>query len=216
MADRPGVILANTNMRERKRMSKSISLELDDSLWDHVFQVAPLVMIGTREPDGGYDFAPKSRIVNLTPQHFGFVCRESHATYRNVVRERAFTVSWPGPRQIVMTSAAAAPRCEDGEKKTLKGLPTIAAKQVDGQWLADCSLTVECRLDRVIDDLGDDDLVIGRVVAAWASPDAMRNAKTPDRQVVHEHPILAYLHPSQFATIDKSVGFPFPKGFTRG
>jgi flavin reductase (DIM6/NTAB) family NADH-FMN oxidoreductase RutF len=114
-----------------------------------------------------------------------------------------------------MTSAAAAPRCEDGEKKTLKGLPTVAAKQVDGEWLAGCSLNVECRLDRVIDDLGDDDLVIGRVVAAWASPDAMRSAKTPDRQIVHEHPLLAYLHPSQFATIDKSVGFPFPKGFTR-
>lgn len=197
-------------------MSDQISLELDDSLWDHVFQVSPLVMIGTREADGGYDFAPKSRIVNLTPRHLGFVCRESHATYRNAVRERAFTVSWPGPQQIVMTSAAAAPRCEDGEKKTLKGLPTVAAREVDGKLLAGCSLNVECRLERVIDDLGEDQLVIGRVVAAWASPDAMRSATTPDHEIVHKRPILAYLHPSQFATIDKSVGFPFPKGFTRG
>jgi flavin reductase (DIM6/NTAB) family NADH-FMN oxidoreductase RutF len=196
-------------------MSELVALQLDDSLWEHVFQVAPLVIVGTRESDGTTDFAPKSRIVNLTPRHFGFVCRNSHATYRNAVREGAFTVSWPGPHQIVMTSAAAAPRCEDGQKKTLKGLPTVAAREVDGELLAGCSLNVECRLDRVIDDLGDDDLVIGRIVAAWAAPGAMRNSKTPDNQIVRDHPLVAYLHPSQFATIETSVGFPFPKGFTR-
>jgi flavin reductase (DIM6/NTAB) family NADH-FMN oxidoreductase RutF len=196
-------------------MSDLVALELDDSLWDHVFQVAPLVMVGTREPDGACDFAPKHRIVTLTSQHFGFVCRESHATYRNAVRERAFTVSWPGPQHIVMASAAAAPRCEDGEKKAMRALHTVAAKEIDGELLAGCSMHVECRLERVIDDLGDDRLVIGRIVAARAAPDAIRNAKTPDEQIVREHPLLAYLHPSQFATIESSVGFPFSKGFTR-
>ncbi len=196
-------------------MSSLVPLELDDSLWENVFQVAPLVMVGTREPDGSYDFAPKHRIVTLTPRHFGFVCRESHATYRNALRENAFTVSWAGPQHVVMTSAAAAPRCEDGEKKAMHGMPTIAAKEVDGVLLEGCALHIECRLDRVIDDLGDDDLVIGRIVAAWATEDALRNARTPDSKVVHEHPLLAYLHPSQFATIEHSVGFPFSKGFSR-
>ena len=196
-------------------MSNLVPLELDGSLWERVFQVAPLVVVGTREPDGGHDFAPKHRVVTLTPRHFGFVCRESHATYRNALRERAFTVSWPGPHQIVMTSAAASSRCEDGEKKALRGLPTLVAERVDGVLLAGCCLYVECRLERVIDDLDDDGLVIGRIVAAWAAPDALRNAKAPDHTVVHQRPLLVYLHPSQFATIEKSVGFPFPKGFTR-
>ncbi len=196
-------------------MCDLVPLELDGPLWERVFQVAPLVVVGTREPDGGHDFAPKHRVVTLTPRHFGFVCRESHATYRNALREQAFTVSWPGPRQIVMTSAAASSRCEDGEKRALRGLPTLPAKRVDGMLLAGCCLHVECRLERVIDDLDDDGLVIGRIVAAWAAPDALRNARTPDRTVVHQRPLLAYLHPSQFATIEKSAGFPFPKGFTR-
>ena len=106
-------------------MSDLVGLELDNKLWDHVFQVAPLVMVGTREPDDSFDFAPKHRVVQLTPEHFGFVCRRSHATYRNALRERAFTVSWPTPRHIVQTSAAATPRCEDGEKKAMQALKKI-------------------------------------------------------------------------------------------
>lgn len=191
-----------------------VALELDGSLWERVFQVAPLVMVGTREPDGGFDFAPKHRVVALTPRHFGFVCRDSHATYRNARRERSFTVSWPGPRHIVMASASAAPRCEDGDKRAMEGLRVFDAKRVDGALLDGCALHVECELERMVDDLGDDGLVIGRIVAAWASPDALRNARTRDSEVVHAHPLLAYLHPGRFATIDRSVGFPFPKGFS--
>lgn len=196
-------------------MSDLVELELDDALWDHVFQVAPLVMVGTREPDGGFDFAPKHRVVQLTPSHFGFVCRHSHATLRNALREHAFTVSWPTPHHIVMTSAAATPRCEDGEKRAMQALHTVPAKQVDGVLLEGCPLHVECRLERVIDDLGTDCLVIGKIVAAWAQRDALRNPEVTDRELVHEHPLLAYMHPSQFATVDKSFAYPFSKGFTR-
>lgn len=196
-------------------MSDLVGLELDDALWEHVFQVAPLVMVGTREPDGGFDLAPKHRVVQLTPQHFGFVCRASHATYRNALREEAFTVSWPGPKHIVMTSAAATPRCEDGEKKAMSALPTIPARVVDGVLLEGCAFYIECRLERVIDDLGTDCLVVGTIVAAWAERDALRNPELTDRELVHQHPLLAYLHPSQFSNIEKSFGYPFSKGFTR-
>ncbi|MCP5040860.1 MAG: flavin reductase [bacterium] len=197
-------------------MSDLVGLAIDNTLWDHVFQVAPLVMVGTREPDGSFDFAPKHRVVQLTPQHFGFVCRDTHATYRNTLRERAFTVSWTTPHHVVMTSAAATPRCEDGEKKAMRALPTIPAKQVEGVLLEGCPLYIECRLDRVIVDLGSDHFVVGRIVAAWAERDALRNPEVTDSELVHEHPILAYIHPSQFATIEKSSAYPFSKGFTRG
>ncbi len=196
-------------------MSQLVQLELDGALWDHVFAVAPLVMVGTREPDGSFDFAPKHKIVQLTPGHFGFVCRASHATHRNIEREREFTVSWPTPRHIVQTSAAATPRCDDGEKKAMRGLKTFPAKEVDGVLLEGCPLHVECRLVRVIDDLGADHFIIGEVVAAWAERDAIRNPEVTDSELVHEHPVLAYLHPSQFATIEKSFGFPYSKGFVR-
>jgi len=191
-----------------------VPIELGGALWERVFVVSPLVLVGTREPDGRFDFAPKHRVVAL-PGHFGFVCRPSHATWRNAARERAFTVSWPGPRQIVMAAAAASPRCEDGEKRTLRALPTVAAKIVDGVLVDGCRFHLECLVDRVIDDLGEDGLLIGRIVAAYGSRSALRSKDIPDGTLVHDQPLLAYLHPTQFALVDQSTGFPFPKGFTR-
>jgi flavin reductase (DIM6/NTAB) family NADH-FMN oxidoreductase RutF len=191
-----------------------VSIELDDELWERVFLVSPLVLVGTREPDGGYDFAPKHRVVTL-PRHVGFVCRPSHATWRNALREGAFTVSWPAPRRIVMAASAASPRCEDGEKKALRGLPTVAARKVDGVLVEGCPFHVECSVDRVLDDLGEEGLVLGRIVAACADEKVLRSGAIPDGTLVHEQPLVAYLHPSQFAVIDHSAGFPFPKDFTR-
>ncbi len=128
------------------RVDELTPLELDDALWERVFVVSPIVLVASRDPDGGHDIAPKHRVVSLSPLHFGFVCRPSHATYRNALRERAFTVSWPGPRQIVKASAAASPRCDDGEKRALRGIATIAAKKVDGVLIEGGRFHLECEL----------------------------------------------------------------------
>jgi flavin reductase (DIM6/NTAB) family NADH-FMN oxidoreductase RutF len=176
--------------------------------------VSPLVLVGSREPDGEHDIDPKHPVLML-PGHIGFVCRPSHATWRNAVREGSFTVSWPGPRQIVMASAAASPRCEDGQKTAMRALPIVGATTVPGVLLDGGHFHLECRVDRVVDDLGEDGLILGRIVAAHADPSALRDKAVRDGTLVHDHPLLAYLHPTQFALIDHSTGFPFPKDFTR-
>ncbi|MEO1400961.1 MAG: hypothetical protein AAFV72_06845 [Cyanobacteria bacterium J06635_1] len=38
-----------------------IPLDVQRPIWDRFFSVAPLVIVGTREPDGKYDLAPKHR-----------------------------------------------------------------------------------------------------------------------------------------------------------
>ena len=195
-------------------MNPFISLEVDDTLWERVFTVAPLVLIGTIEPGGAPNLAPKHRIVQLSGAHFGFVCRPQHATYRNALATGVFTASWPHPGQIVMTSAASAPRCEDGEKRTLRGIPTMPAKVVEGVLLEGARFMLECEVDRVIGDFGGDELIVGRVVAAHADPAALRSADRSDSAVIEEAPALVYLYPSQFAAISCSTGFPFPKGFS--
>ncbi len=196
-------------------MNPFISLEVDDTLWERVFTVAPLVLIGTIEPGGAPNLAPKHRIVQLSGAHFGFVCRPQHATYRNALESKTFTASWPHPGQIVMTSAASAPRCQDGEKRTLRAMPTIPAKSVKGVLLKGARFMLECAVERVIGDFGGDELIVGRVVAAHADPAALRGADRTDAAVIEQTPTLAYLYPSQFATISHSTGFPFPKGFSR-
>ena len=70
------------------------SLPLDEPVWERFFTVFPLVLVGTREEDGGHDLAPKHLAMPLSwGNWFGFVCTPRHRTYQNAVRTGAFTVS---------------------------------------------------------------------------------------------------------------------------
>ena len=91
-------------------------------------------------------------------------------TYRNILRERQFTVSFPRPTEIVASSLAASPRCEDGTKPVLALLPRRPATTVDGS-LDDSYLYLECTLHSVLDGFGANSLIVGAVVAASTSED---------------------------------------------
>ena len=96
-------------MSESADQDRYVSLNTDDPIWERFFLVAPLVMVGTVEPDGTPDLAPKHLVGPASGGSlFGFVCTPSHATYRNVVREETFTVSYLRPSQVVQASLASA------------------------------------------------------------------------------------------------------------
>ena len=202
----------------RNPLEKKQLIELDVSLpiWERFFWVAPLVVIGTREPDGGHDLAPKHMATPIGwENYYGFVCTPRHHTYVNIQREGHFTVSFPRPSQLVLTSLAASPRCGDEAKPALSVLPVFAASHVDGVLLEGGYLFLECELERIVDGFGVNSLIIGRVVAARVATDAERVHEGGDQALVHRSPILAYLHPGRFATIDKSLTFPFPAGMKK-
>lgn len=191
-------------------------LELDEPVWERFFSVHPLVLVGTREEDGGYDMAPKHLAMPVSwLNFFGFVCTPRHATYHNARRTGAFTVSYPKPNQVVATSLAASPRCDDGSKPSLMALPVSPAIEVDGVVVRDAQVQLECRLEKIIDELGDNSLIIGRIVAARVSEAALREIDRDDNDLVKQAPLLAYLYPYRFAVIDDSRGFPKPEGFKR-
>ena len=100
-----------------------VELPVGPELWERVFAVAPLVLVGTKEGDG-YDFAPKHMAMPLGWEGFYcFVCSPRHATYRNVIEHPQFTVSFPRPDQIVESSLAAGGRFEGGVKPALAAVP---------------------------------------------------------------------------------------------
>ena len=178
--------------------------------------VAPLTIVGTREPDGSYDLAPKHLAIPMSwEDHYGFVCTPSHATYVNTKREGSFTVSFPRPDQILLASLAAAPRCDDDHKHSLEAIPTVAATKVDGVLLEHAYLHFECELDRIIDGLGVNSLIIGRIVAASVAEDALRDADRDAQEMIAHSPMLAYLHPGRFAKIVQTNAFPYHVGFKR-
>ncbi len=199
-------------------MGDLLMYDLDPSrpIWDRFHLVAPLVVVGTRETDGAANLAPKHMAAPMAWTNlFGFVCSPRHATYRNVEREGAFTVSVPRPGQVVLAALGASPRCEDGSKPELAALPTTPAHVVDGVVLSDATAAFECRVDRIVDDLDDNALVIGRVVAARVSTDALRSEDVDDLDLLAASPLLAYLHPWRYAVVDRSAAFPRPQGMVR-
>ena len=145
---------------------------------------------------------------------YGFVCTPRHRTYGNIERHGVFTVSFPRSFQIVQAALAASRREPDGTKPALAALPTFPAREVDGVLVHGCYAFLECELDRFV-ELDDASLVIGRIVAASAVEEAIRDPDRDDAELLRQVSPLAYLSPSRFASIEDSHSFPFPASFTR-
>lgn len=193
--------------------SDRVELDVRVPVWDRFFTVAPLVLIGTREADGRFDFAPKHMALPCGWQnYFGFICTPQHATYFNAWRERAFTVSYPRPEQAQVTSLAASGRCDDGSKPGIATLATVPARKVQGVLLAGAPVQLECELDRVVDGFADNSLVVGRIVAAYVDPAALRDGDRSPEDVLAASPVLAYVSPGCYATIASARAFPVVKG----
>ena len=192
-----------------------VPLPVDHNIWEGVFCVAPLVIVGSKEATGEYNLAPKHMAMPLgLGNYFCFVCSPRHTTYHNIRRAGAFTVSYPRGGQVVQTSLSAAPRSEDQSKPSLSALPTFPASKIDGVLVKDCYLFLECSLHSVLDDFDGYSLIIGNVVAAMAHSNALRHQEIDDSDQIYQFPLLAYLHPGRIAEIRQSTAFPLPEGFS--
>jgi flavin reductase (DIM6/NTAB) family NADH-FMN oxidoreductase RutF len=192
-----------------------VPLPADTVVWERVFTVAPLVIVGTREPDGSPNLAPKHMCMPLGwGEYWCFACTPRHATHANILAHGEFTVSFPRPSQIVEASLAATSRTSDGAKPGLAAIETFPATRVDGVLVAGCYLFLECILDRVVEGFGDNNLIVGRIAAAAADASAMRTRDRDDGDLVYRQPLLAYLSPGRFASVGDSASFPFPVDFS--
>jgi flavin reductase (DIM6/NTAB) family NADH-FMN oxidoreductase RutF len=197
------------------RTDDLVELQVGDTFWERVFTVAPLVLVGTKEAEG-WDFAPKHMAMPLGFEGFYcFVCTPRHATYSNLRKHPQFTVSFPGPEQIIESSLAAGGRYEHDVKPSLAAIPSEPARVVDGRVVAGCPLYLECELERIIDGFGSMSLIVGRIVAAFATHEALRNGEVDDADLIHRLGLLAYLPPGRFAAVRESLSFPYPLDFGR-
>ena len=192
-----------------------INLDHDRPIWDQFFTVAPLVVIGTKEADG-FDLAPKHMVSPIgLDNYFAFVCTPRHGTYQNVKKHSRFTVSFPKPNQITLASLSASPRCDDVQwkKPILSALPTVKAPGIDGVFLDDCYLALNCELIKIVDGFGDHSLICGKITHAFVDKAYQRISDKDDQEMIYRSPLLAYLAHGRFAKIEKSYAFPFPKEY---
>ena len=187
-----------------------VDIDTSRPIWDRFFTVAPLVLIGTTDPDGATDLAPKHMATPMGWQnYFGFVCAPAHSTCSNIQRTGEFTVSYPKPSQVLYSSLAASPRME-GHKPVLEYFTTFSAEKINGEFIDEAYLYFECKHFKTVDGFGSNCLITGEIVAAYADNDFLRHGEIDDQETIHESPLLAYLAPGRFAAIERSNAFPFP------
>ncbi len=193
-------------------MAQIIKLDLSLPIWQRFFSVAPLVLIGTRDERGQLDFAPKHMAMPMGwENYFGFVCTPSHKTYQNIIDTEVFTVTYVRPTQLLLSSLAASPRCENDENKTiLERFDTFSASEIEAEFLQDGYVFLECQSYQIIDNFGENSLITGKIIAAHVDEDALRTSEQDDAELINRSPLLAYLHPYRFSTIHQSNLFPLP------
>jgi flavin reductase (DIM6/NTAB) family NADH-FMN oxidoreductase RutF len=193
------------------------SLDISTPIWERVFTIAPLVIVGTKEGKE-YDLAPKHMVTPLGfGNYFGFVCTPRHTTYSNIVKTNFFTVSFPLPGQIIETSLSASPRsdCISKSEGILKALSLVKATTIDAPMIAGAYLYLECQLHKIIDGFDDYSLITGTIKAAHVNKEYLRVSDMDERTQLKKNPLLAYIAQGRFASVADTFNFPFPKDFKK-
>ena len=199
------------------RVKNYVSLNTEIPIWDRIFTVAPLIVVGTKEQEG-YDLAPKHMATPLGfGNYFGFVCTPRHGTYQNVKKTGEFTVSFPKPDQVTATALSASPRTEALPKsqQIVESLPLIKAASMDAPLIKDAYLYLECELFKIIDGFGENSIITGKIKEAYVHNDYLRVSEKDEQEQLNNNPLLAYISYGRFAKIEETYNFPFPKDFKR-
>lgn len=194
-----------------------VPLNTDLPIWERIFTVAPLIVVGTKEQDG-YDLAPKHMATPLGfHNYFGFVCTPKHGTYQNVKKTREFTVSFPKPDQVTTTSLSASPRTEELNKsqQIVEALPLTKATSMDAPLVKNAYLYLECELFKIIDGFDENSIITGKIKKAYVDNDYLRLSEKDEQQQIKDNPLLVYIANGRFAKIEETYNFPFPKDFKR-
>jgi flavin reductase (DIM6/NTAB) family NADH-FMN oxidoreductase RutF len=194
-----------------------VSLNADQSIWEHFYTVAPLIVVGTREKDG-FDLAPKHMATPLGfSDFFGFVCTPRHHTYHNIRKDKRFSVSFLKPDQILLSSLAAIPRSSVNSfsQEVTEHIPTVKNEDGTAIYLKDSYVMLDCDLHRIIDGFDDYSLITGKVKSAMVHKDYKIISDKGQQKHIYDHPLLAYIAQGRFASIKETMSFPYPKDFQR-
>ena len=194
-----------------------ITLKSHIPIWDRVYTVAPLVVIGSNGKRG-HDLAPKHMATPIGfGNYFGFVCTPRHCTYENIQESGVFTVSFPTPDQIVSTSLSASPNHRHASETSniISALPTIKATEMDVLMVQGAYLYLECKLIKIVDGFDDYSLITGKICKAHVNKEYLRTSERDEDHQLRQHPLLAYIANGRFASVSETYNFPFPKDFQR-
>ena len=121
--------------------------------------------------------------------YFGFVCTPRHATYHNIRREGAFTLSYPRPRRAWRHHRG---RMTVRSQCCTPSRPSRRARLIE-------SLSRTCATAHV-DHFGENSLI--------AREGYLRTSDGDVNDLIHESKLLACLNPGRYARVENSNTFP--------
>ncbi len=194
-----------------------IALNVKESIWEHFYTVAPLVVIGSKE-NKGFDLAPKHMATPLGfSDFFGFVCTPRHNTYHNIKKHLRFSVSFVKPDQILLSSLAATPRSavKDFPEEVTNQIPTVTVESGESIFIKGSYVMLECSLYKIIDGFDDYSLITGRIERAMVHKDYKIVSDEGHQKQIYDNPLLVYIAQGRFASIKETLSYPYPKDFQR-
>ena len=204
-------------MSTDREIAKFVSLDMENSIWEHFYTVAPLVVVGSKE-NKGFDLAPKHMVTPIGfSRYFGFVCTPRHATYHNIKEHKKFSVSFVRPDQVLLSSLAAMPRCTDPDdpKAIVRHIPSFQSKDDEYIFVEGSYLLLECKLHKIIDGFDDYSMITGTIEEARVHADYLVQSDQSAQEQIYRNPLLVYVAQGRFAEIRETMRYPFPKDFKR-
>jgi len=182
-------------------------LDLNRFVGRNFFWPEGIVLVTTLSPDGMPNVAPKTQAAPVGRRNFwSFACTPSHHTHKYIEAGGEFVINIPGPELIKNISLAARRFALDEDEIRGSELTAMPSREVSPPSIAECRVHLECRLHRIVEGLGEDSLIIGRVVAASADSDII----DPSPDSLQRHPLLVYVYPDHWTMVKEAERFRFP------
>jgi len=187
-----------------------VELKLDEFVGKFFFKPESVALVTTISISGVPNVAPKTQVMPIGRKNYwAFACCGSHHTYQNVVQQGEFVINIPGPELIDHISRSSADFPLGTDEIKAAGLTALSSKIVVPPSIAECRVHIECRRYQVLDGFGNDSLIIGQVIACFGDSGFV----STDPAILREYPLLAYIHPNHYATIDRVERFSFPRNY---
>ncbi|MGA1872873.1 MAG: flavin reductase family protein [Thermoplasmatota archaeon] len=124
----------------------------------------PLVLVSTRHGET-MNVAPYAWMmpISIDPPILGVAVRKIRDTFKNIMDNGEFVVSFPGPELKERVIKTADPLPRDQSEFEHAGLTPISSSAVSVPGVEECLTRIECRLEWA-KEAGDHHVVVGRVV----------------------------------------------------
>jgi len=179
------------------------------------FSIKPIILVTTLGSNGLPNVAPKTQCTSIGrhEEYFAFVCTPRHHTYQNAKADGEFVVNYPGPELIERVSAASQ-FAENVDEVVLSGLTSIPSLVVKPPRIKECRVHLECEVADV-KDLDDGSIILGKVVSRSGDREISFKKGTAEENInlLSTHPLLTYVYPNHYASINTAEKFIFPKNY---